>query len=300
MLKLDEVYKRYDDINVLEGISFQADKGEVLSIVGHNGAGKTTLLKIITGIILQNTGKIELNGKLRKKSHLKNISMMLEGNKNFYLELTLYENIEYFYRIKGYKYTNLIKNKIDRYLIIFNLVDHAKKPIYKLSRGMQQKVAVILNFVLPSELILLDEPTLGLDIFSVDEFQALIANAKNDGKTILITSHQLDLLQRLSDRLIILHKGKIVFNNNSEVFLNKYAPSQYRILYNEDIPTKEIEKLDYIQYSYNFGSSNKELIVDENISLIDYLNVLDLTLIKSIEKNIPSLETAYKKFWNEV
>lgn len=185
LLSIKSVNKSYNKKRVLKNITFDVVPGEVLSIVGHNGAGKTTLLKIMSGLLLPQSGEVKFEGELLKRKHLLHISMMLEGNRNFYGELTIEENIKYLYRLKGLKVNLVMETNIDKYLDVFNLKEHRSKPVYKLSRGMQQKVAVILNFVLPSKIILLDEPTLGLDIFSLDEFEKLIRTAKKIKKLLL-------------------------------------------------------------------------------------------------------------------
>lgn len=300
MLTLKNINKTFDNKTVIEDISLQFKEGEIVSIVGHNGAGKTTLMKIITGLILQDSGTVEVYNQKRNKKHLKKMSLLFEGNKNFYSELNLYQNIQYFYRLRGFKYSISTHNNVDNYLKAFNLYEYAKEPVYKLSRGMQQKVSIILNFVLPSTIILLDEPTLGLDVFSIEEFEKLIVQAKLEGKIVLITSHQLDLLQRLSDKLIVLHKGKVLFDNKPNVFLTKYAPTIYTLKYNQKIPEFDIANITSLKREYKILTEKNEIVLPycTDLKLYDYLKYLSLEYIESISTNVPKLEDAYKKFWS--
>ncbi|PLR79859.1 hypothetical protein CVD25_09580 [Bacillus canaveralius] len=299
MLSVLNVSKVYGESNVIDNVSFNINEGEIVSLVGHNGAGKTTLMKILTGLIIPDKGLITVYGEKWNKKHLKQMSLMLEGNRNFYAELTLYQNIQYLYRLKGFKYSSHVQSSIDYYLKIFNLYDHASKPIFKLSRGMQQKVSIILNFILPSKIILLDEPTLGLDIFSIDEFEKLITQTKANEKIVLITSHQLDLLQKLSDRLIVIHNGKILFNDKPEYFINKYAQINCKITYKTKIPENDLQNLLHKGIAYEVFEDRNEILLQyqNGFELNDYLKMLTIANVESINKTTPKLEEAYKNFW---
>ena len=279
---------------IINNVSFEITSGEIVSLVGHNGAGKTTLLKMISGILKADSGQLTIYGNKIHKKTLSKISMTLEGNKNFYGELTAHENISYFFRLKGYRFDKKTKSQLEYYLEIFRLKEYINVPVFKLSRGTQQKISIILNFVLPSEIILLDEPTLGLDVFSIEEFEKLVQIAKNEGKIVIITSHQLDLLERLSNRLIILDKGIVSYDNSLQYFIEQYSYSKYTINYLNSIPMLDLNKLDINKVSYSM-SSEKSLIINSS-KINESLHLLSINEIENITKSLSTLEDAYKNF----
>lgn len=219
--------------NVIDGISFHVNKGEIIGILGENGAGKTTLIKSILKLLKINEGSIVFEGtninKIPNKKYYQRVAAVLEGNRNIYWYLSGYENILYFGRLKKMK-TADIKKKADDLLKLFSLYDHKDKQAGDYSRGMQQKLSIILTLLNNPEVLFLDEPTLGLDIKTKkDVMSTLKTLSQEKGVTIFITSHQLDVIDELSDRLILLDNGKIVYEGKPNIFKEKYSNDKYRI-----------------------------------------------------------------------
>jgi len=212
---------------VLDGISFQVKKGEIIGILGENGAGKTTLIKSMLKLLTINEGTILFEGmdikNIPNSKYYRRVASVLEGNRNIYWYLSGYENILYFGKLKKMK-TADIRKKADKLLKLFYLYDHKDKQVGEYSRGMQQKLSIILSLLNDPDVLFLDEPTLGLDIKTKkDVMNTLNALSHDKGVTIFITSHQLDVIDELSDRLILLDKGKIVFEGKPSTFKEKYS-----------------------------------------------------------------------------
>src|SRR5690625_2615711 len=153
-------------VKAVDDVSFQVHKGEIVGLLGPNGAGKTTTIKMICGLLKMDEGKITVKGLDNDKHRLKalnHISAVLEGNRNLYWRLTVRENLEYFAGNRGASRKE-VAVRIEELLADFNLKSKEKELVNRLSRGMQQKLAIAVALLAESDVILLDEPTLGLDV----------------------------------------------------------------------------------------------------------------------------------------
>lgn len=211
---LSKTYKsRAKTTQALQNINLTVKSGEIVCILGHNGAGKTTLIKSICGLLNPGEGAVYLNGKAVHENlsyaHRK-CGAVLEGSRNIYYYLTAYENLRYFGLLNGLKQRE-IDEKADKYLELFDLKQFRDVPANSFSRGMQQKVAIIIALMKNPEALLLDEPTLGLDIISSDAvIEVLHRLAAAGERSILITTHDVHLIERLNSRLVFMNHGQII------------------------------------------------------------------------------------------
>jgi len=213
MLEIIDVHKTFNGkkpITALKGVSFAVNPGEVFTILGPNGAGKTTLIKVICGLIIPECGNAVIDGisilKHRTRA-LKNIAIVLEGDRNLFFRLTGYENIRYFTRISGLK---ISKNEVRELAKKFDIADALDKEIRFYSKGMKQKVSLLTTLLMPGNIVLLDEPAVGLDLPSVMELITMIKEMRNEGKAVLLTTHQMNVAEAVSDRVAFLNKGEII------------------------------------------------------------------------------------------
>jgi ABC-2 type transport system ATP-binding protein len=197
----------------VDGISFEIEPGTVFGLLGPNGAGKTTTIKMILGLVLPTSGTIQLAGfnvaKERSKA-LRHAGAILEGSRNVYWRLSARANLEYFGSLRGMRGKPLA-SRIAEVLELVELSDRANEEVRYLSRGMQQKVALATAILHDPDVLLLDEPTLGLDVQASRTIEQVIREfVERQGKTVVLTTHQMDLAERLSDRIFVIHKGKKV------------------------------------------------------------------------------------------
>ena len=197
----------------VDGISFEIQPGTVFGLLGPNGAGKTTTIKMILGLVLPTSGTIQLAGfdvaKERNKA-LRHAGAILEGSRNVYWRLSARANLEYFGALRGMQGKSLA-NRIAEVLDLVQLSDRADEEVRYLSRGMQQKVALATAILHDPDVLLLDEPTLGLDVQASRTIEQVIREfVEQQRKTVVLTTHQMDLAERLSDRIFVIHKGKKV------------------------------------------------------------------------------------------
>ena len=219
--------KHYGIVKAVDDITFSVKKGSICGILGPNGSGKTTTIKSICNLIIPDSGEIKICGEDNKKS-TNRISAVFEGNRNLYWRLTPRENLRYFAGIRGLGGKRLEK-EIDKLLDKFNLADKKNVMVNNLSRGMQQKVAIAMTLICNTDVILMDEPTLGLDVQSHLDIKNILMDISSDlNKTILLSNHDMNLVQAICDDVVILNKGKIVAMNNVQNLLNMFKTMTYR------------------------------------------------------------------------
>lgn len=214
-LILNNVYSGYRQVPVVHGITFQITPGEVVGLVGLNGAGKSTLLKTILGLLPAQSGVITLNHRTLKENHTgyaKQIAYIPE-TPVLYEELTLREHIEM--TALGYDLSaEAAFERAKPLLEIFRLDQHLEWFPTHFSKGMKQKVMIICAIITNAQLLIIDEPFLGLDPLAIRDFTQLIQQAQDTGKMVLFTTHILSIADQFCDRFILLSQGRIVGNGN--------------------------------------------------------------------------------------
>lgn len=215
--------------------------------MGPNGSGKTITVKSIATIIYFDSGNILVDGFDNKKDQnevKKRIGAVLEGARNIYWRLTPVENMIYFAGLKGVSHKQ-IKSNIEYFLETLELKDVKDKQVREFSKGMQQKVAVACAFITDPKLILLDEPTLGLDLETARNMQKWIKKiAKEKNVLILVTSHDMKFIENVCDRVAIIKNGKIInidtINNLKKFFMKKV----YKIVLSDFLETEQKQMLE--------------------------------------------------------
>jgi len=207
MLSISNLNKNFGKLKVLQGININIFEGDICAILGPNGSGKTTLIKTILGLVIPDFGSIKLNDKeiINTWSYRSDISYLPQIT-NFPSNLTVVEIIDLIKTIRP-------NTKMDKELIgLFNIKKSMNKKLVDLSGGTKQKVNIILTFMSDSPIIILDEPTAGLDPISLIKLKTLIIKEKEKGKTIIVTSHIMSFIEEISNDIFFLLDGSIFFN----------------------------------------------------------------------------------------
>jgi ABC-2 type transport system ATP-binding protein len=206
--------------------------GQVFGLLGPNGAGKTTIIKMISGLITPTAGMIRLGGydvARQRAQAVRQIGAVLEGSRNVYWPLSAWENLMYFGQLKGLR-AAAIKPRAERLLTELGLWERRHETVGSFSRGMQQKVAVSAALITDPPIILLDEPTIGLDVEAARTFKDWIAHlARDEGKTIVLTTHQLEGAQELSNRIAVIKEGEIIADLPTAELLARHAENRFEI-----------------------------------------------------------------------
>lgn len=215
MLELCAVTKRYSGIPAVQDISFTARAGEVTGYLGPNGSGKSTTMKMITGLVEPTSGRILFRGQPihRDLMGYKRILGYVPEEPQLYPHLTGAEYLEMVGRLRGLPAPPLIE-KIDGFLQLLALYQDRHVPLSSYSKGMRQKVLLAAALLHNPEIVLLDEPFSGLDVDSALILRGLIRDLAARGKVVLFSSHELETVERVSSRIVILHKGRVVANDS--------------------------------------------------------------------------------------
>lgn len=211
MLEIKNIKKSFGNKEVLKDVSFSVGEGAIVCLLGNNGAGKTTIINCILRMIKADSGTILLNGRdIRKYTnaeYFSNVNALLESSVNIYDYLTGRQNIDYF---AGLMNMDKKDSQIDKYIQLFGLEEAVDKPAGEYSRGMQQKLALVIALMSSPQLLLLDEPTLGLDIKSkLSVISTLNEIIKTEKMSVILTTHQMDVVQKLNSRILILKDGVV-------------------------------------------------------------------------------------------
>jgi len=211
MIKINSLHKKFGKLIVLDGLDLEIKSGGIFAILGPNGSGKTTLIKSILGMVIPNAGDIQIDGKsVLKKWDYRNQINYLPQIANFPGNLSVKELIAMVKNLRP-------KESKDGDLIeMFGLAPFLDKKLGNLSGGTKQKVNIVLTFMFDSDLIILDEPTTGLDPISLIHLKEIIQSEKEKGKTLLITTHIMSLVDEIADEIVFLLDGKIYFKGSVE------------------------------------------------------------------------------------
>ena len=215
MLKVDNVSKYYKDLCAVDHLSFEVEDKEIFGLLGSNGAGKTTTFRMIIGLLDKDSGDITLNGKHIDYNLTEKIGFVTE-ERSLLTKLTVKEQVIYYGRLKGMKEKDILE-KLDYWLDKFKITDYKDRKIKELSKGNQQKIQFISAVLNDPILLILDEPFTGLDPINVKQLKDAIYELKQNGCSIIFSSHQMEHIEEFCEKLVILVKGKPVI----EGYLNK-------------------------------------------------------------------------------
>lgn len=287
-IHIDKISKNYGDVKALDDISLDIAKNELFGFIGPDGAGKTSLFRILTTLILPSSGSASINGHDTVKDYKilrKNIGYM-PGKFSLYQDLTVEENLDFFASVFG------AKLKDNYYLIesIYKYLEPFKKRrAAKLSGGMKQKLALCCALIHKPALLILDEPTTGVDAVSRHEFWIMLKNLKENGITILVSTPYMDEAS-LCDRVALMQNGKIMTVDTPQGIVDSYDYELYaaKSYYKSDLLTL-LENDPRILTAFAFGETMHITLTDETIPI---------EIIESdLKKKIPDL-TMFKTHAN--
>ena len=220
IIRVQNLSKKFGSFEAVKNVSFTVNKGDVFGFLGPNGAGKSTTIRCLLSLISPDSGSIELFDKSLQKNRseiLANIGSIIE-KPDFYKYLSAQKNLEIFARISG---ASVTKKEIREMLEFVGLGDRAKHKVKGFSHGMKQRLGIAQTLLHKPDLIILDEPTTGLDPQGIIEIRNLILRLKNEqNKTILLSSHQLSEIELIANRMVIINQGRSIVEGSVEELLN--------------------------------------------------------------------------------
>ena len=290
-LVLENVAKNFGEVQALKGVSLSLKKGEVVGLLGPNGAGKSTLMKILTGYYTQWEGKVdffEKDLKTELRAIQKQVGYLTENNP-LYPEMYVKEYLQYvadLYRLKN--------PPIDQLMEQTGLLEHQKKKIQTLSKGYKQRVGLAAALLHDPKLVILDEPTTGLDPNQLVEIRKLIRSLGKD-KTVLLSTHILQEVDALCDRVLIIHKGEIVLDQALEV-LRKDQKQIIEVSFDYRVETEALARIPKVENVKNTHDFDYEIHIKGSEDLrpvvFDFAHDNGLKILKLQLKN-ESLEQLF-------
>lgn len=254
VLKVNNISKKFNSEYALKNISFEVEKGEIFGIIGPDGAGKTTLFRILTTLILSDTGNAMIieNDIIKDYKEIRKILGYMPGNFSLYHDLSVEENLEFFASVFSVRIE-------DNYYLIKDIYSHLqpfkKRRAGNLSGGMKQKLALSCALIHKPEILFLDEPTTGVDPVSRKEFWQMLKRLQNQGITIIVSTPYMDEA-KLCDRIALINKGEFIDIDSPEAIISKFPKKLFRVEGdNMPILLKQLRENANIETCYSFGDS---------------------------------------------
>jgi len=225
LIEVQQVTKQFGAFTALENVSFRVEAGEVYGLLGENGAGKTTMMRMMATILRPTSGNIEVAGYsvIKEPNEVRRrIGILFGGDVGLYSRLTARENIAYFGSMYGMDRT-AIEQRIKRLSQMLEMDSFLDRRVGPFSRGMKQKVAIARTLVHDPQVILLDEPTTGLDVTAATMFRQMIGTLQAEGKTILFSSHNMGEIDKLCKRIALIHKGRLQYAGTLQKLREQYG-----------------------------------------------------------------------------
>lgn len=295
-IEVKDLTKFYKDHQALDNVSFQIDEGEIVGFLGPNGAGKSTLMKILTTAIKSNSGYAKVNNVLVDKNPIltqKSVGYLPENNP-LYLDMFVSEYLFFVADIHGKNKTD-INNVVE----VCGLKDVTHKKIQTLSKGYKQRVGLASALIHNPKVLILDEPTTGLDPNQLQDIRKLIKSFKGE-KTILLSTHIMQEVEAICDRVIILKEGKVVADEHIKTIKNKEqqiieVEFDYRV---EDILLSQIKYVDKVNntsgFTYEISFRVEE---DMRSQIFDFAHDNELKILKLNRRN-KTLEQLFRDLTN--
>lgn len=222
VIQVRNLVKRYDSLVAVNRLSFEVEKGEVFGLLGPNGAGKTTTIRIVMDILKPDEGEVKVLGGTPAQAKAR--VGYLPEERGLYRNLKVLDTLVYLAELKGMP-GSAAKERAMKLLERVELDEWASKKVKELSRGMQQKLQFIASIVHDPEVIFLDEPFQGLDPLNVELIKGLIMELHRQGKTVVLSTHQMNLVEALCDRILLINKGQAVLYGPLREIKKQFAPN---------------------------------------------------------------------------
>ena len=304
-IRIDGLCKTYAQkdgtpIHAVRDLSLAIPAGQVFGFLGPNGAGKTTTIKVLCGLVQPTSGRVWVKGvdPWRKRgAAVRQIGAVLEGTRNVHWTLSAWDNLLYFGHLKGLAGKSLAA-RAEQLLKELALWERRKDLVRTFSRGMQQKVAVACALVADPPVVLLDEPTLGLDVSAARAVKELVARlVREQGKTVVLTTHQLDLAEELCDRVAIIRQGALIADQPVDDLLALFSGEYYEIRVEGRLPETLCAQLD----AWTIHEENGQTVLSGDVTdqqvlyeLLGQLRAAGLPLLAA-QRAEPDLEEVFMR-----
>lgn len=237
MLQCNSVTKRFGDFTAIDGVSMTVPEGKILGLLGPNGAGKTTLIRIINRITVPTSGQVLLDGVPMTDEMVRHIGYLPE-ERGLYKKMKVGEQALYLARLRGMS-TAEATASLKQWFSRLEIGSWWDKKVEELSKGMAQKVQFVTTVLHNPQLLILDEPFSGFDPVNAQVIRAEILRLKSQGKSIILSTHNMESVEELCDEIVLINKSKVVASGATDDIRRKYGTSQVEVLYRSGNPLSQ-------------------------------------------------------------
>lgn len=290
-LEINNVVKQYSGHLALDGVTLDIPKGTVYGLLGPNGAGKTTLIRIVNCITAPDSGEVLLNGKKLQPEDVRNIGYMPE-ERGLYKKMKVGEQAVYLARLKGMSKSDALK-ALKYWFEKFEIQDWWGKKVEELSKGMAQKVQFITTILHKPDLLIFDEPFSGFDPVNADLLKREILELRDQGVTIIFSTHNMESVEELCENISLVNKSKIVLQGNVAEIRASHASESLFVKTSESIVLENCEITSQNQKNGKFETTLKKTNSKTNNEILQ--EIIAQTLVYSFDELLPTMNDIFIK-----
>lgn len=294
LLEVRNIYKKYADHQALEDVSISIPEQSIFGLLGPNGAGKTTLIRIITQIISKDHGSVSFDGQLLEPKHVRNMGYLPE-ERGLYKKMKVGEQLLYLAQLKGLSKKEAL-DKIKVWFEKFEMKTWWKKNVMDLSKGMQQKVQFVATVLHQPKLIILDEPFSGFDPVNANLIKDEILELRNQGSTIIFSTHRMESVEELCDHIALINKSKKVLEGKTKEVKNAHKTNTFTVDYEGSLNgsfNENFKIIDTVTVEERVKRSSVK-IVKSGLSANDLIGELIQNVsVHSFQEMIPSINDIF-------
>jgi ABC-2 type transport system ATP-binding protein len=292
IVEIQDVTKSFDKHTAVDGLSLSVPKGKIYGFIGPNGSGKTTTIRMIMGIFYPDKGSISLFGKNLRRARSSRIGYLPE-ERGLYRKMKVRDVLQFY---GGLKIGRSVRKEVDFWLEKLDLTKWADTKVEALSKGMNQRVQFIGTVVTKPELVILDEPFTGLDPVNLDIIREAILELKEEGTTVIFSTHDMSVAETMSDFIFMIYKGKKVLDGTLKSIQDSYGYDTLRI--NCEDGSKIMESLPGIDRIRDLGKLMELYITDDADPQQVVTTIMSRTRVQSFEITRPSLHDIFIRIAN--
>lgn len=290
MLKVENLSKSFGELVALNCANFEVKDGELFGVIGQNGAGKSTLFRCIMNFYSKYDGNITYNGKKFSKVPLEKIGFLPE-ERSLDPKRKVEDQIRYFAKLNKMK--NITDEKLKEWFDYFEIDGKLSSKIKELSKGNQQKVQLLCALIYKPEFVILDEPFSGLDPYNIRLLEKIIKDVNKEGTTIMFSSHNMENVESLCQKLIMLKKGNIVLNGSPQEIRNSYERKKLVVESSEDLFFLNDENIEMISQDENIWTF---ILKDEEYAKVIFKKIVDnVGFVPYFDQSPPTLNEIFAR-----
>lgn len=294
-ITIERISKRYKTVTAVDDISLQVSSGQIYALLGPNGAGKSSLVRMLVGLTEPDQGSIRITDVNDQEIALQpHHFAYLPEDRGLYQDRTIHDNLSYIAKLRGLSASEYLP-RIEQWLAHFDLTERQKEPMRQLSKGNQQKVQLIATLLHDPDLVILDEPFSGLDPVNQEHVLKVLNELKQQGKTVLLSAHQMALVERLADTMVLMSQGQALAQGTLEEIRHTLQPQRlFRVTCDACVAQSAWSEVSQIEVLTPISPNEVELTIAEEVNVAElWPQLTELCPIESFGQRKPGLHELY-------